>query len=37
MVADMAEGLPSAENGGKTYTFKMRQGIKFWDGREVGR
>jgi len=29
-VADMAESVPMATNGGKTYTFKIKQGVK-WD------
>jgi len=36
VVADIAEAIPKPENGGKTYTFKIRKGIKFWDGRELG-
>ena len=35
VVPDLAEALPAPENGGKTYTFKIRKGIKFSDGREV--
>lgn len=30
IVADMAEKVPTPTNGGKTYTFKIRQGVK-WD------
>ncbi len=36
IVADLAEAVPAPENGGKTYTFKIRKGIKFSDGRELG-
>ena len=35
VVPDLAEAIPEAENDGKTYVFKLRQGIKFWDGRDV--
>ncbi|CAN5193138.1 ABC transporter substrate-binding protein [soil metagenome] len=36
IVPDIAEAIPAAENGGRTYVFKIRKGIKFSDGREVG-
>ncbi|WP_119270144.1 ABC transporter substrate-binding protein [Taklimakanibacter deserti] len=36
IVADIAEELPVPENSGKTYVFKIRKGIKFSDGRELG-
>ncbi|MBC7941710.1 MAG: ABC transporter substrate-binding protein, partial [Chitinophagaceae bacterium] len=35
LVPDLAEALPKPENGGKTYVFKLRKGIKFSDGREL--
>jgi peptide/nickel transport system substrate-binding protein len=35
LVPDLAEALPGPENGGKRYTFKLRAGIRFSDGREV--
>ena len=35
VVANIAEELPAATNDGKTYTFKIRKGIKFSDGRDV--
>ena len=33
IVPDLAEALPAPENGGKRYVFKLRQGIKFSNGR----
>ncbi len=35
VVADIAEAIPAPENGGKTFTFKIRKGIMFSDGREL--
>ena len=32
---DIAEAMPDITNGGKTYTFKIRKGVKFSNGREV--
>jgi len=35
LVPDIAEAMPDITNGGKTYTFKIRKGVKFSNGREV--
>ncbi len=35
IVPDIAEGVPQPEDGGKTYTFKIRKGIKFSNGQEL--
>ncbi len=35
-VADLAEALPPPEDGGLTYVFHLRRGVRFSDGREVG-
>jgi peptide/nickel transport system substrate-binding protein len=35
-VPDVAEAFPVPTNDGKTYVFKIRKGIKFSDGRELG-
>jgi len=35
VVPDLAEAMPEVSDGGKTYTFTLRKGIKFSDGREV--
>ncbi|MEO6999319.1 MAG: ABC transporter substrate-binding protein [Terracoccus sp.] len=35
VVPDLAESLPKVTNDGKTYTFVLRKGIKFSDGREL--
>ena len=35
VVPDLAEALPTVSDGGKTYTFVLRKGIKFSDGKDV--
>jgi peptide/nickel transport system substrate-binding protein len=35
VVPDLAESMPKVTNGGKTYTFTLRKGIKFSDGKPV--
>jgi peptide/nickel transport system substrate-binding protein len=35
LVPDLAESIPQPQNGGKKYTFTLRQGIKFSDGTPV--
>ena len=35
VVPDLAESIPDTTNGGKTYVFKLRQGIKFSDGADL--
>ena len=35
IVPDLAEALPEPLDGGKTYVFKLREGIKFSNGEEV--
>lgn len=35
-VPDLAEELPAPTNDGKTYVFKIRKGIKFSNGQEMG-
>lgn len=35
-VADLAEALPEPQDGGLTYVFHLRPGIRFSSGREVG-
>lgn len=35
IVPDLAEAIPKPENDGKTYTFKIRKGIKFSNGQEM--
>jgi len=36
IVADIAEEVPAPTNSGKTYAFKIRKGIKFSNGHELG-
>ena len=35
LTPDLAEAIPTPTDGGKTYVFKLRKGIKFSTGREV--
>ena len=35
IVPDLATAVPKAEDGGKTYVFQLRRGIKFSNGQEV--
>ena len=35
IVPDLAEALPKPTDGGKTYVFKLRKGIKFSNGKDV--
>lgn len=35
IVPDLAEEIPTPQDGGKTYVFKLRKGIKFSNGQEV--
>ena len=35
IVPDLAEAVPVSQNGGKTYVFTLRQGIKFSNGQDL--
>ena len=35
IVPDLAEAIPQPQDGGKTYVFKLRKGIKFSNGQDV--
>ena len=35
LVPDLAEGLGTTDDGGKTWTYKIRKGAKYEDGTEV--
>ncbi len=36
LVPDLAQTMPDVQDGGRTYVFKLRQGIRFSTGAEVG-
>ena len=36
LVPNLAEALPEAQDDGKTYVFKLRSGLKFADGSDLG-
>ncbi len=36
LVPDLAVALPAVTDGGRTYRFTLRRGVRFSDGREVG-
>ena len=36
VVPDLAEALPAGSDDGRTYLFRLRRGVRFSDGREVG-
>ena len=36
VVPDLAEALPEIRDGGRTYVFRLRRGVRFSTGREVG-
>ncbi len=36
LVPDLAEAMPEVRDGGRTYVFRLRQGIRFSDGRALG-
>src|SRR5579863_4835478 len=33
LIPDAAAAMPTITNGGKTYTFKLRHDVRFWNGR----
>lgn len=35
VVPDLAEAIPEAQDGGRTYVFRLRDGVRFSDGRPV--
>ena len=36
LVPDLAEAIPTPEDGGRTYRFRLRQGVHFSNGQELG-
>ena len=35
VVPDLAEAIPAPQDGGKTYVFQLRKGVKFSTGKDV--
>ncbi|MCA1599092.1 MAG: ABC transporter substrate-binding protein, partial [Chloroflexi bacterium] len=35
IIPDAAAAMPAITNGGRTYTFKLRRDMRFWNGRAV--
>ena len=37
LVPDLALAIPAAENGGRNYTFRLRPGLRYWNGAQSAR